>query len=125
MINQNQTSSYENVLLYYFIKLCQRKKKKISAVYSESTDLRLEYQYQYQCQFYIYSSFLPSSGEGHLLHHTLWNLDVLHGNHLCQLVKTVHILDLIHELNTAGGTRELQRNHGCSQTSNLLIHCMF
>lgn len=43
----------------------------------------------------------PPSVQRYSLHHTLRNMDVLHGDELGQFIQTVHVLDLIHELHTA------------------------
>lgn len=51
------------------------------------------------------SPFSPSSDELYLLHHTLRDMYVLHGNDICQFIQGVDILDLIHELHTAEGDR--------------------
>lgn len=50
---------------------------------------------------HCYSSFSPSSGQIYLLHNALRNMDVLHGDDLCQFIQAVDILDLIQELHTA------------------------
>lgn len=58
---------------------------------------------------HCYSSSSPSSGHTYLLHNTLRDMDVLHGDNRCQFIQAVDILDLVQELHTAetNGTRRV------------------
>lgn len=47
-----------------------------------------------------HSSSPPPGGHQYSLHHTVRNMDVLHGDELSQFIQAVHILDLIQELHT-------------------------
>lgn len=58
-----------------------------------------------------------SQGVGHLLEHDVWDLHVLHGDELLQILQAVHILDLVDELDAGrerrpGDCPRARRNHG-------------
>lgn len=46
----------------------------------------------------------PADSE-HLLQHTLWDLHMLHGDDLAQLLQGVNVSDFIHELDAAENSK--------------------
>lgn len=61
-------------------------------------------------------STAPSCVCGYLLQHTLGNLHMLHGDELAELLQSVNIANLIHELNTAEDIKSMpiRRNDNVS-----------